>query len=508
MLEAIVNEIRIFTNNLFKMKKTLFVIIVSIFFCACKQDTDIGKFTAAPFPFELPDGIVDGENVNFGYVTVPELHNKNNGKSMKIAVAIFECENQEEEQEPLILLSGGPGESNIGSFTKLMSIDFGKMLMNKRDVVLIDIRGTYYSIPNLHCPEIFESENNLHKLNMSTDETLEFMLKAVKKAHQRFIDNGINLSAFNNTEIANDIDMIMKALKYKTYNVFGFSAGTLTVQYLLKNHSESLNSAVMTAIVDIKENLAAGSSNTIATMETIFDVCKTDEKYKEAYPDLENRFLSMLDTLNKNPVKIKFEDKGDTIDYNVTGDRLSRWLTSGMYWNGQLPATVNKLINNDFSEVQATIFDATPQPAFCHGIGFSIMASEFINSFSIDFKYNKEYEIFYNGLKTAWHSPQFNLKMSEIWNVKPIEYDNKPIISDVPTLMLCGEYDHVCPPKYAQQLAKGLKDAHIFIFEGMAHTEVAMSPCMPLMLNQFITDPSKAPSDDCLKSLNKEFDLP
>ena len=73
-----------------------------------------------------------------------------------------------------------------------------------------------------------------------------------------------------------------------------------------------------------------------------------DEKYKEAYPDLENRFLSMLDTLNKNPVKIKFEDKGDTIDYYVTGDRLSRWLTSGMYWNGQLPATVNKLINKDF----------------------------------------------------------------------------------------------------------------------------------------------------------------
>jgi len=98
--------------------------------------------------------------------------------------------------------------------------------------------------------------------------------------------------------------------------------------------------------------------------------------------------------------------------------------------------------------------------------------------------------------------------MSEIWNVKPIEYDNKPIISDVPTLMLCGEYDHVCPPKYAQQLAKGLKDSDIFIFEGMAHTEVAMSPCMPLMLNQFITDPSKALSDDCLKSLNKEFDLP
>jgi len=490
------------------MKKALIVIIVSIFFYACELDTDIGKFTAAPFPFELPKGITDGENVYFGYVTVPELHNKKRGKSMKIAVAIFECENHEEEQDPLILLSGGPGESNIGSFTKLMSGDFGRLLLDKRDVVLIDVRGTFYSIPNLHCPEIFECEKKLHKLDMSPDETLEFMLKAVNKAHERFIEDGINLLAFNNTEIAKDIDMIMEVLGYTKYNVFGFSAGTLTVQYLLKNHSESLNSAVITAIVDLKENLGAGSSNTIATMEKIFDVCKTDEKYREAYPDLKLRFLDMLDKLNEKPITIKLADNGDTIDYHITGDRISRWLTFGMYWNGQLPATVNKLINGDFSEVQATLFVATPQPTFCHGIGFCITANEFTQSLSMDFPYNKEYETFYNGLKTAWHSPQFNRKMIEIWNVSPIEYENKPIFSDMPTLMLCGEYDHVCPPKYAQRLAEGLKNSHIFLFEGMAHTEVATSPCMPLMLNQFITDPSKAPSDDCLKSLLKEFDLP
>ena len=137
-----------------------------------------------------------------------------------------------------------------------------------------------------------------------------------------------------------------------------------------------------------------------------------------------------------------------------------------------------------------------------------IMASDFINSFSMALPYKKESEIFYNGLKTAWHSPQFNLKMSEIWDIEPIEYDNKPIVSDVPTLMLCGEYDHVCPPKYAQQLAIGLENSHFYLFEGMAHTDVALSTCMPFMLNEFITDPSEAPSDDCLKSLNKEFDLP
>ena len=143
----------------------------------------------------------------------------------------------------------------------------------------------------------------------------------------------------------------MKVLNYKKYNVFGFSAGTLTAQYLLKNYSESVHAVIMTAIVDIEENLAASNSNTIETMEKIFRICETEEKYKQAYPDLENRFLQMLDSLNETPVKVEMKDReGESYAYNITGDKIARWLTFGMYWNSQLPVTINKLLNNDFSD--------------------------------------------------------------------------------------------------------------------------------------------------------------
>ena len=35
---------------------------------------NIGKFEPAPCPVKLPEGIELGENVDFGYVTVPERH--------------------------------------------------------------------------------------------------------------------------------------------------------------------------------------------------------------------------------------------------------------------------------------------------------------------------------------------------------------------------------------------------------------------------------------------------
>ncbi len=495
--------------NLLMKNLLLRITILSFLFVSCKQNNDIGKFEDAQFPFELPEGMFDGKDVQFGYVTVPEFHKDQNNRTMRIAVAKFKSHNDNPASEPLILLSGGPGESNIGSFTGLLSADLGKMLLSRHDVVLIDVRGTFYSQPNLHCPEIFECENDLHKMDMSTEETFSFMLEAVKKAHDRFVQAGINLSAFNNSEIASDIDMVMKALNYKKYNVFGFSAGTLTAQYLLKNYSESLHSVIMTAIVDIKENLAASNSNTITTMETIFRICDADDRYKSAYPDLENRFLHMLDSLNETPVKVKIKDKADeSYDYYITGDKIARWLTFGMYWNSQLPYTVNKLLNGDYFDFLATIDNASPQGTFCHGLGNGIMASEFVGSFSESYPYNAKYETLHNGLKTAWHSPQFNKRMADIWIVNKIEPDTSPVRNSVPTLMLCGEYDHVCPPKYAQKITEGLSNSYLYIFKGMAHSEVAMSSCLALMLSEFIDDPSQAPNDECVRAIESKFILP
>jgi len=46
-------------------------------------NNQIGEFREAPCPFQLPDGLVLGENFRFGYVNVPELYAQANGKTLK-----------------------------------------------------------------------------------------------------------------------------------------------------------------------------------------------------------------------------------------------------------------------------------------------------------------------------------------------------------------------------------------------------------------------------------------
>ena len=491
------------------MKPLLWITVGLFMSLGQNESSHTGFYKKAEFPFELPENTVAGKDVSFGYVTVPEFHGKSNGNTMEIAVAVFHSYSAEPDPEPLVLLSGGPGDSNIKTFTDLLCGDGGKLLRSNREVVLVEVRGTCFSSPNLLCPEISACEKEIQFRDLSGDEKMAYMLRSVEKAHDRFQEAGINLAAFNNREIADDINLVMKELEYEKYSVFGFSAGTITVQHLLDRHPESIHAATMTGVVSLEDNLAASSSNIIATLEHIFDLCEKDDSYRTAYPDLENRFLRMLDSLNETPVPIDIIDEKDrAFTYYVTGDKISRWLSFGMYTNNQVPLTISRFLEGDYSELTTSIYNASPRETFSHGLSFSIMASEFISSSSDSYAFNEKYKTFYRGLSSAWHSPKFNQLMAQVWDVEPVELDHQQLINDVPVLLLSAEFDHVCPPKYAEDLTSGLTNSRLYIFKGLTHTQVALTPCLLTMMHEFFSDPSKSPDDSCVEQYQTSFLLP
>jgi len=50
-----------------------------------------------------------------------------------------------------------------------------------------------------------------------------------------------------------------------------------------------------------------------------------------------------------------------------------------------------------------------------------------------------------------------------------------------------------------------LSNSHLYVFKGLTHTQVAMTPCLLMMMHEFTNDPSKAPDDSCVKQYQNEF---
>src|SRR5579884_2290456 len=89
-----------------------------------------------------------------GFVTVPaDQRNPNNGKTIKVAIAIFQ-KGAKPDPDPVFFLQGGPGGSSIQGFGPAFAS--GTFSFGNHDVIFVDQRGTGLSQPSLQCSEVVD----------------------------------------------------------------------------------------------------------------------------------------------------------------------------------------------------------------------------------------------------------------------------------------------------------------------------------------------------------------
>src|SRR5262249_48329618 len=118
-------------------------------------------------------------------------------------------------------------------------------LSARGDVILLDLRGEGMSKPNLDdCPasptiasDLFESFSGfVRQLAASVDHCAQFWRA-----------QGLDLSASNNDEIADDVNELRRALGYTRIRILGFSAGTDLGLSILRRHDDMVDRAVLAA---------------------------------------------------------------------------------------------------------------------------------------------------------------------------------------------------------------------------------------------------------------------
>ena len=480
---------------------------------AAAANPDIGKFEEAPCPFPLPAGLVLGENFKFGYVTVPELHEKFNGKTLQLAVAIFPSYNENHAPDPIVMNTSGPGKSNMDNFVPQIAAQLGQYILPNRDIVIIELRGLRYSKPFLMCKEISEARKSMMEKNLDPEETKTIVQKAMKASHDRFLRDGVNLSAFNNIETAADIAMIMTGLGYDKFNIVGSSAGTLVAHHVIRDYPERIRCAIMDAGLPIVPTILRDMvPNFIQVLKKYFEECNNDPACKSAYPDLEKRFLNLLDSLNQNPVTIPIIDPetGKKINYVFNGYRLAGYVSLSMYYTTQIPHIIDKIIAGDYSDIKGYAGSMLRPNYFADGLGHTIFLSEVGNYSYSDIKIDPAYSIFAKGMTNSGLGGEYELYVKDIWNIATIDSERIQYQKqyNVPVLVLNGMYDPAIPPKYDAVMKKHLNNCYIYRFDGVPHSAFDnATECVIPMLLEFLKDPTKAPDSACVKNFKQEFKI-
>lgn len=479
---------------------------------AWAQTTTVPRFEPAECNF-----YVEG-NIECGYVVVPEFHDQPDGDTLRLSVAIRR--GTDPDAVPVMLLSGGPGEKTTHSASFYLSGGFVAMAGDTRDFIVFDQRGVGLSEPALECPEYTDTLLEWLEREPDADAQAQASYDSLIACHARLLSEGHDLSAFNTIENAADVADIVTALGYEQVNLVGVSYGSLLAQAVVRDHPQVVRSLIIDSV------LPTGRSFFVDTFGTVIDAltrliaaCTADEACNTAYPNLQQVLFDTIDELNANPALMFITNPltQDVYTTRLTGDGLVGNLAIFLYQASLLPLlpqTIYGVSQGNYELMEQLSGAILPAySALSRGMMYSVFCAEDLIGRTED-ELLAAYEALppqYRGetdIEMLMETSPF--AVCRAWDVPALDPSVKePVVSDVPALVLGGEFDPVTPFSYAAEAAETLSNSYLFEIPSVGHSVINSSECAASIAAAFIADPTTEPSSACLADAPPvQFSLP
>jgi hypothetical protein len=92
----------------------------------------------------------------------------------------------------------------------------------------------------------------------------------------------------------------------------------------------------------------------------------------------------------------------------------------------------------------------------------------------------------------------------KVWKVRSQPaVENEPVTSDIPTLLLEGEFDPITPPAQAEAAAQTLSVSSVHVFPAVGHGVVGSRYCADTLMLDFLDHPGPTPNAGCVSRLSK-----
>lgn len=476
-----------------------------------------GTLQTAACRFVLPEGVREGEEVKCGYLSVLEQRgegaDEQEGRVIMLAVAIFHPPGGATQPDPVIYLSGGPGASALEAVRYGLEA-FEPVLATGREVVLFDQRGVGLSRPALDCPGFDEISRELidRRINgreVGEEETARLQWASLLEC-QRVLSEVANLSAYNSANSAADVEDLRLALGYSQVNLWGGSYGTRLALEVMRRYPQGLRSVVLDAVYppDVDLYLEA-PANFERALDQLFDACAANEVCRTAHPDLRGVFFGMVERLNATPVLREVEDPytGETYEAWMNGNTILG-LTFQLLYDSRLryllPTQIGAASQGDY-----TAFDRTRDSLLrlssisSRGMMFSVQCHEelafsSLAAFQDELARHPEIsEMYENSILGG-----LAYRVCSAWEAgRADESANQPVFSEVPTLVMAGEFDPITPPEWGHHAAETLANSFFYEYPGLGHGAGALPGCPNRMFIAFLEDPLHAPASECIAEM-------
>jgi pimeloyl-ACP methyl ester carboxylesterase len=416
------------------------------------------------------------EQVLCGSYQVYENRHSNTGRQINLRIAVLPALKNHPQPDALFVLAGGPGQATtaLGPFVDVAL----KKIRQDRDIVLIDQRGTGKSNP-LNCRIAADS--------LPFTATRQSFAEAAQACLAK-LDADTRL--YSSFDFAGDLDDVRGALGYSQIDIRGGSYGTRAALVYMKTHPERVRSAVLDGVAPYSNKIPLYEArDSQRALDMLFARCDQDEKCHAAFPDVRQRFATVLSKLEKNPAHVNIHDPQTDAPTEIVVSRANfatalRTLLYVPTFDRMVPLVIRDASDGNFEPLVAITQEMAHSAGenMSRGLMLSVLCSEDVARITPPELDEATHGTFlgdvmvksFTGACSQW--PRTSL---------PPDFDS-PVDAHVPTLLLSGELDPVTPPEWAKQAAMHLPNSIQVIVPGATHG-VSTYGCVPDLIARFVS---------------------
>ncbi|HYH44048.1 MAG TPA: alpha/beta fold hydrolase, partial [Thermoanaerobaculia bacterium] len=262
------------------------------------------------------------------------------GRKIGLNIVILPALGPDKQPDPVFHFGGGPGEGITEGAAFYPDID-----RQKRDIVLIDQRGTGRSNP-LDCTFFGEPVDFRRAAQDS------FPLDETRKCRER-LEKVADLTQYTTAAFADDLDEVRRWLGYGKINLSGGSYGTRMAQVYWRRHPDTVRSVVLVAVAptDLFLPLRHAYSGQRA-LDLLLAECAAQAECRKAFPDTKADLKTIRERVEKGvTVTVTNTRTGEKQQVRPTWGLVAEGIRFLMYGQGggSLPLQIQRAARGDLA---------------------------------------------------------------------------------------------------------------------------------------------------------------